>query len=330
LTLRLLGTGHCVPAAAVPNAEFAKTLDTTDEWIVRRTGIRERRLCRDETLLDLALGAAGDALEQAAESGHGTYSLKGTDPDSGMLPPDTRGGTLPPDAVIVSSSTLEYHFPPLACQIGTALGLNGPFCMDVGATCSGFVYALDIAAHYINAGSAGTVLVVAAEKLSPLVDFTDRATCILFGDGAAAAVVTKGDKPYTSYLACAADPDRSLYARTGEKMVMNGSGVYKFAVATAPGAIEAVLRKAGLGLGDIDWFILHQANIRIIESIVSRCGIDPDKVPITLDLYANPSSVTIPLTLDLMRQDGRLLPGQRVLTLGFGAGLTYGASIFEI
>ncbi len=309
MTLKILSTGRGMPPTVVTNKDYEKTLDTTDEWIVKRTGIRERRLCKDEPLLELALGAANAALGSAPE----------------------RGGERPPvDMVIATSASLEYHFPPLACQIGTALGLNGPFCLDIGATCSGFVYGLDIAAHYLNAGSAERVLVVSAEKLSSVTDFTDRSTCILFGDGAAAVVAEKGDKPYFSHLACAADPENSLYARSGGKMVMKGSGVYKFAVSAAPKAVEAVLEKASLEAGDIDWFVLHQANIRIIESIINRLDLDPAKVPITLDKYANPSSVTIPLTLDLMREDGRLKPGQRILIAGFGAGLTYGASILEV
>lgn len=304
MTLTLLGTGRYVPKTIVPNAEFEKTLDTTDEWIVQRTGIRERRICKGETLLDMALGSAKAALANA--------------------------GMPRIDAIIAASATQDYHFPPLACRLGTALGLNGPFCMDVGATCSGFVYALDVAAHYIHAGSAETVLVVSAEMLSALTDYTDRATCILFGDAAAAAVVAKGDKPYSSVLNCAADPEESLFCKSGGTVVMNGSGVYKFAVGVASKSIGGVLEKAGLCMDDIDWFILHQANIRIINGIVSRCGIDPAKVPISLDQYANPSSATIPLTLDLMREDGRLRPGQRILLSGFGAGLTYGASVFEV
>ncbi len=309
MTLKLLSTGRCMPPTVVTNKDFEETLDTSDEWIVRRTGIRERRLCKDESLLDIALGAAKNAIASAPES----------------------GGELPlVDMIIATSASLEYHFPPLACQIGTALGLNGPFCLDVGATCSGFVYGLDIAAHYLNAGSAERVLVVSAEKLSSVTDFTDRSTCILFGDGAAAAVVGKGDKPYFSHLACSADPENCLYAHSGGKMVMKGSGVYKFAVSAAPRVVEAVLKKASLRFRDIDWFVLHQANIRIIESIINRLDLDPAKVPITLDKYANPSSVTIPLTLDLMREDGRLKPGQKILIAGFGAGLTYGASILEV
>ncbi|MCL1807589.1 MAG: ketoacyl-ACP synthase III [Oscillospiraceae bacterium] len=304
MTIKLLGTGSYLPATIISNAEFEKTLDTTDEWIVKRTGIRERRIARDETLLDLALGSAKAALADAGEPRI--------------------------DAVIAASASLDYQFPPLACRIGTALGLDGPFCMDVGATCSGFVYGLDIAAHYINAGSAETVLVAAAEKLSSLTDYTDRSTCILFGDAAAAAVVTKGDKAYFSHLACAADPENSLFCRAGETIKMNGSGVYKFAVNAAAKSIRQVLEKASVGIDDIDWFILHQANIRIIDGIVSRVGIPKDKVPITLDRYANPSSATIPLTIDVMREDGRLKPGQRVLLSGFGAGLTYGASIMEV
>jgi 3-oxoacyl-[acyl-carrier-protein] synthase-3 len=288
----------------VPNSFFEQTLDTTDEWIVQRTGIRERRHCDGETVFDLAVGAAKAAL------------------DSSGMPAV--------DAVIVSTGTHDYHFPPLACRIATALGLNGPFCFDVGATCSGFVYSLDIAAHYLNAGSAETVLVVAAEKLSDFTDFTDRTTCILFGDAAAAVVLRKGDKPYTSVLACAADPESSIYCKAGEKTIMNGSGVYKFAVGAASRSINGVLAKAGLTVDDIDWFVLHQANLRIIEGIVSRCKISMDKVPVTLDRYANPSSATIPLTISLMREDGRLKAGQRVLLSGFGAGLTYGASILEV
>ena len=304
LTIKLLGAGRCLPKTAVPNAEFEKTLDTTDEWIIQRTGIRERRICKDETLLDLAAGAARAALDNA--------------------------GAPPVSAVIAASASPDYHFPPLACRLGNALGFDGPFCLDVGATCSGFIYALDIAAHYVNAGSADTVLVVAAEKLSSLTDYTDRATCVLFGDGAAAAVVTKGDKPYHSVLHCAADPGDSLFCRVGGTIRMNGGGVYKFAVTAASKAIGEVLVKAKLDIGDIDWFVLHQANIRILDGIAGRCGIDPAKVPVTLDKYANPSSATIPLTLDLMREDGRLRPGQRVLLSGFGAGLTYGASIWEV
>jgi len=304
LTIKLLGTGHALPAKTVPNSFFEQTLDTTDEWIVQRTGIRERRFCEEETLLDLAVSAAKSALADA--------------------------GVEQVDSIIVSSATHEYQFPPLACRVATELGFSSPFCFDVGATCSGFVYSLDIAAHYLHAGSVNTVLIISAEQLSHLTDFTDRTTCILFGDAAAAAVVTKGDKPYTSYLACERDPDSSIYCKAGGKTVMNGSGVYKFAVGAASRAINTVLEKAGHTKDDIDWFILHQANLRIIEGIANRCKISMDKIPITLDRYANPSSATIPLTIDTLRKDGRLKSGQRVLLSGFGAGLTYGASILEV
>jgi 3-oxoacyl-[acyl-carrier-protein] synthase-3 len=304
LTLKILGSGYALPAKAVPNSFFEKTLDTTDEWIVQRTGISERFLCEDETLLELGLSAAKTALSNA--------------------------GVPEVDSIIVSSATHDYHFPPLACRIATELGCNGPYCFDVGATCSGFVYSLDIAAHYLHAGSANTILVVSAENLSRLTDFTDRSTCILFGDAAAAVVVSKGDKPYTSLLACESDCDESIYCRGGEKIVMNGRGVYKFAVGAASRSISGVLAKAGLSADDIDWFILHQANLRIIEGVMSRLKIPLEKVPITLDRYANTSSATIPLTISLMREDGRLKPGHRILLSGFGAGLTYGASILEV
>jgi 3-oxoacyl-[acyl-carrier-protein] synthase-3 len=304
LTLKLLGTGYSLPQKIVPNSFFEQTLDTTDEWIVQRTGIRERRHCEDETVLDLGLSAAEAALENA-----GVSSV---------------------DAIIVSTGTHDYHYPPLACRIATGLGYNAPFCFDVGATCSGFVYALDIAAHYLCAGSVETVLIIAAEQLSGFADYTDRTTCILFGDAAGAVVAGRGDKPYTSLLACAADPENSIFCRVGEKTIMNGSGVYKFAVGAASRSINAVLEKAGLTADDIDWFVMHQANVRIIEGIASRCKIPMEKVPVTLDRFANPSSASIPLTISVMREDGRLKPGQRVLLSGFGAGLTYGASILEV
>lgn len=304
MTIKLLGLNHCVPSTVLTNADFEKTLDTTDEWIVKRTGIRERRVCRGETLFDLAFSAVNGALKDA--------------------------GNPPVDAIFVSTASPDFYFPTLSCQLGTALGLNGPFCMDVGATCSGFVYILDIAAHYVNAGTVNTALVVSAEQLTSLMDYTDRSTCILFGDAAAAAVVTKGDAPYFSHLACAPDPDESLYAKIGGTMKMSGNGVYKFAVASMPDAVEAVLQKASLTVSDIDWFVFHQANSRIIASIVDRLGIDPAKAPVTIDLYANTSSASIPLTLSLMKADGRLKPSQKVLLAGFGAGYTYGTSIITV
>ena len=320
----IAGTGSRLPKFILTNHALSRMVDTSDEWIVSHTGIRTRHICTDETLLDLAQGAARAALENA-----------------GMSPDEL-------DLIIVASSTQEMLYPSIACQLQAALGADRAFGFDMGGqACAGFLFALDAASRYVRTGGAKTVLCVSAEKLSLTTDFTDRGTCCIFGDGAGAVVLRAGEAPglLASYLATAGSrgsyitcslpwPDNpfSKLSQMGLPPAhtrMDGHEVFKFAVRAVPEAIDAVLEKAGLGIADISKIILHQANLRIIESAINRYGLPPEKFPITIDRHGNTSSASIPLVLDELNRAGELRPGDKLIFVAFGGGLTYGSVLVE-
>ena len=311
-SLRIAALGTYLPERRLTNADFAKMVDTTDEWIVSRTGIRERRMSReDEFTSDMCLGAVDDMLR--------------------------RGGSLDEvDYVIACTITGDYAFPSVATQVQRRLGLRGVGAIDLGAACGGFVYGLDVADALIGSGRARSGLVVAGETLTKITDYTDRTTCVLFGDGAGAALVTQSDAAASTLLARRVNSDgdagKELYATSlrleingvvdpTHKLRQNGRAVYEWAVTHVSAGVAELVQQAGLRIEDVDWFVPHSANGRMIESICKRTGIPPERTLTSYEYCGNTSSASIPLALGPALADGRVKPGHRVLLYGFGGGL---------
>ena len=314
---RILGTGSALPARSVTNDDLSEFLDTSDEWIFPRTGIRSRRICTTESLDELSVEASRLALEAA-----------GVTPDQ-------------LDLIICSTTSGDHLIPAEACAIAELLGASCP-AFDVSAACAGFVFALDVADGYFARGRAERVLVVAAEKMSRLVDWEDRATCVLFGDGAAAAVLGAGGEsplamrletePSVEILHVPGIGGSSPYDRTerpANVLTMEGRRVFKFGVNAICSSVSALCEEAGISVEDIDHFVFHQANERILSSAVTRLGIDPAKVARVLEETGNISSACIPLALDRLVRSGELSSGQLVVLVGFGAGLDTGACLLR-
>lgn len=308
--LRLLGTGRALPGRALDNDAMTAFVDTSDEWIQTRTGIRQRYFCEDgESTTTLGAEAARRALEA-----------------SGLEP-----GAI--DCLIVATSSGEYVMPSTACLLHKALGLREEIpVMDVGAACAGFLYAVDTARALLLAHGGRHALVVGAEQMSSLLDMTDRNTCVLFGDGAGAAVFALEEgAEYASVLGTRGDMAiRVGGPRRAQPMAMEGQNVFRFAVSTIPVCVEQLLERSGLTLEDVDWVVCHQANQRIIDASVRRLGVPAEKFYKNLDRYANTSAASIPLALDEMREAGLLLPGQRVIMVGFGGGLTWAGVMLRV
>jgi 3-oxoacyl-[acyl-carrier-protein] synthase-3 len=306
----VFGIGSALPDHIVTNADFEAYLDTTDEWIVRRTGIRERRhLNGSRSLTDLAVEACNAALA-----------------DAGRNPADV-------DHVIVSTLTPDRLMPGLAPGIADAIGANGAGAVDINAACSGFLYGLDQAAALVETGRAKLVIVCGAEALSRITDRNDRGTAILFADGAAAVVVAPGDlslgcTPFVLY----SDGVHGdlLYADADERLLrMEGQEVYRHAVERMSEATAEALKRARMSIDEIDLFVAHQANARIIEAAARRLGVPQEKVFINVDLVANTSSASIPLALHQAEREGRLKPGATVAIAAFGAGFVWGAGVLS-
>ncbi|MEA2148701.1 MAG: 3-oxoacyl-[acyl-carrier-protein] synthase [Solirubrobacteraceae bacterium] len=306
----VFGIGSALPEHIVTNADFAAYLDTSDEWIQRRTGIKERRhLNGSRSLTDLAVEACNAALA-----------------DAGRDPCDV-------DHVIVSTLTPDRLMPGMAPAIADLIGANGAAAVDINAACSGFLYALDQAAALVESGRCKLVLVCAAEALSRITDRNDRGTAILFADGAAAVVVAAGDLE----IGCTPFVLRSdgihgdlLYASSDERLLrMEGQEVYRHAVERMVGATAEALTRARMTVDDIDLFVAHQANARIIEASARRLGVPEEKVVINVDLVANTSSASIPLALHQAEREGRLRPGATVALAAFGAGFVWGAGVLS-
>ncbi|RIX46101.1 MAG: ketoacyl-ACP synthase III [Rhodocyclales bacterium GT-UBC] len=315
---RLIGTGSCLPGKPVSNDDLAaRGIDTNDEWIVTRTGIRSRYLAEaGMTSSELGLQAAQRALEMA---GVGPEEL---------------------DLIIVATSTPDFIFPSTACLIQGKLGNKGATAFDVQAVCAGFAYALGIAEKFIRSGSHSKALVIGAEVFSRILDWQDRGTCVLFGDGAGAVVLEASAKPGILATAMHADGSQSGILNvpgqicggqvTGDPFLrMDGQSVFKFAVRVLSEIAEEVCTQAGIQTADVDWLIPHQANIRIIEATGKKLGIGRDKVIVTVDRHGNTSAASVPLALDEAVRDGRIQRGQRVLLEGVGGGFTWGAALLE-
>ena len=315
---RVIGTGSYLPGKPVSNDDLAaRGIDTNDEWIVTRTGIRSRHLAEaGTTSSELALIAARRALEMA-----------------GVAAADL-------DLIVVATSTPDFIFPSTACIIQGKLGNKGAAAFDVQAVCAGFTYALGIAEKFIVSGSHKKALVIGAEVFSRILDWNDRGTCVLFGDGAGAVVLEAAETP--GIMATAMHADGSQFGIlnvpgqvcggqvTGDPFLrMDGQAVFKFAVRVLADIAEEVCAKAGMSTADLDWLIPHQANIRIIEATGKKLGVPREKVIVSVDRHGNTSAASVPLALDEAVRDGRIQRGQKVLVEGVGGGFTWGAALLE-
>jgi 3-oxoacyl-[acyl-carrier-protein] synthase III len=320
---RITGTGSCLPPRRVSNAELVQQLagqgiETSDDWIVERTGIRARHFADDGVnASDLAVPAARHALEAA-----------------GCRAEDI-------DLIIVATSTPDMVFPSTACIVQRKLGMHGCPAFDMQAVCSGFVYALTVADSMIRTGAAHKALVIGAEVFSRILDFNDRGTCVLFGDGAGAVVLQGSDTPGILATELHADgrhvdilcvPGTVSGGRIlGDPLLkMDGQAVFKLAVGVLESAARAVLDKAGRSVEQLDWLIPHQANIRIMQATARKLKLPMDKVIVTVDAHGNTSAASIPLALDVAVRDGRIRPGATVMLEGVGGGFTWGAVLLDL
>ncbi len=320
---KIVGTGRALPGAPVTNADLAKRLaqsgvETSDEWIRERTGIAQRHIAADDVnSSDLAAEAGAKALAAA-----------------GIAPADV-------DLVIVATSTPDMIFPSTACLVQKKLGISGSPAFDVQAVCSGFVYAMSTADLYIKAGKAKNALVIGAEVFSRIMDWSDRTTCVLFGDGAGAVVLKADSTPGILGHRLHARGEYENILRTPGMiyngqitghpfLTMDGQAVFKLAVQVLESVAREVLDDVGMQVSDIDWLIPHQANIRILQATAKRLGIDESKVVVTVDQQANTSAASVPIALDVAVRDGRIKPGQRIMLQGVGGGFTWGAVLAQM
>lgn len=319
----IAGTGSYVPETVLTNADLEKIVDTNDEWIVTRTGIRERRQAGpDLAVSDLSVVAAERALQ-----------------DAGLSAEDV-------DLIIVATVTADYQFPSASCLVQGKLGAKKAAAFDLGAGCSGFIYALATGSQFVANGIYDNVLVIGSDVLSKITDYTDRGTCILFGDGAGAVVLRPTqDEGILSFVlgAQGENGDLLILPAGGSRrpasvesieerqhyIKMSGNEVFKFAVRTMGEVAVQSLEKAGLTPEDIDVLVPHQANMRIIDSAVKRLGLDMDKVMVNIDRYGNMSAASIPVALDEAVKAGKIKKGDTIVSVAFGAGLTYGASTLK-
>jgi 3-oxoacyl-[acyl-carrier-protein] synthase III len=315
---RIAGTGSYLPERVVTNAEFAARLDTTDAWIRERTGIERRHLAeKSQGSSDLALHASQHALQSA-----------GISPDQ-------------LDLIVVGTSTPDYVFPSTACLLQAKLGVKGSAAFDVQAVCSGFVYGLATADSFIKNKMAKNALVVGAEVFSRILDWNDRGTCVLFGDGAGAVVLVASEKPGIHASVLRADGSHAGMlsvpgnvhggAIVGSPFLqMNGQAVFKFAVKVLEESARETVAAAGMQLSDIDWLIPHQANVRILDATARKLGLPSEKLVVTVDHHGNTSAASVPLALDEFVRAGKIRPGHRLLLQGVGGGFTWGSAVVTL
>jgi len=317
---RITGTGSYLPERIMTNADLEKVVDTTDQWIQERTGIKQRHIAADDqTTCDLAEQASRKAIEAAGISAQDI------------------------DLIIVATTTPDQVFPSTACLLQKKLDIHGCAAFDVQAVCTGFVYALGIADNFIKAGSAKCALVVGAETLSRILDWNDRTTCVLFGDGAGAVILQASeeqgilsthlhaDGAYENLLSVPTgiSKDQQLFREEGAHITMKGGEVFKMAVNTLGRIVDETLAANNLQKSDIDWLVPHQANIRIINATGKKLGLDPDHVVVTVDQQGNTSAASVPLALDTAVRDGRIKRGEMVMLEAFGGGFTWGAALLK-
>jgi 3-oxoacyl-[acyl-carrier-protein] synthase III len=323
-TVSIIGTGSYVPERVLSNAELEKLVDTTDEWITTRTGIKERRIAAEgESTSDLAANAARAAMENA-----------------GITADEV-------DLIIVATVTPDMFFPSTACFVQQKIGAKNAACFDVSAACAGFLYALEIAQQFITSHTYDTILVIGAEKLSSIVDWTDRNTCVLFGDGAGAAVLRHrggGHGVVSTYMASDGGLADILYIPGGGSRTpidgqnadqrlncikMNGKETYKHAVTSMLDAAQRALAEANLDAKDLACIIPHQANLRIIEAIADRMEIPMERFMVNLDRFGNTSAAAVAIALDEANRTGRMKEGDYILLVVFGGGLTWASSVIQ-
>ena len=318
---RIAGTGSYLPEKVLTNADLAQFVDTSDEWITARTGIRERHVAAEgETTSDLAYHASVRAMEAAGVSAQDI------------------------DLIVLGTTTPDLIFPSTACLLQHRLGANGCPAFDVNAACSGFIYALTVADKFIRSGAARTVLVVGAETLTRMLDWSDRGTCVVFGDGAGAVVLKADSEPGILSTHLHADGGKkdllwnpvgvSVGFKPGEhnagvKVLMTGNEVFKHAVKALDSVVEETLEANGLDRHDIDWLIPHQANLRIIEATAKRLDMPMERVIVTVDKHGNTSSGSVPLALDEAVRSGKIQRGQLLLLEAFGGGFTWGSALLR-
>ena len=313
---RIIGTGKYLPDRVLSNLDLEKTLNTSDEWIRSRTGIEKRHIAAEnQATSDLAYEAARIAIDDASLSPHDI------------------------DLILVGTATPDLIFPNVACLVQKKLGIRGAAAFSLEAACSGFVYALTTADHFIRSGQAGRALVIGAECMSRIVDWTDRETCVLFGDGAGAVVLEGGDEPGIIGSKLAADGSRSdlLRASTGitdtenegkpPTIQMKGNEVFKLAVKTLGNIVDEILEEHQLKKDAIDWLVPHQANFRIIQATARRLDMPMERVILTVQDHGNTSAASVPMALDTAIRDGRIQRGHLLLLEAFGGGFTWGANL---
>lgn len=319
MTTRIIGTGSYVPEQIVTNDDLAKIVETSDEWIRSRTGIGERRIATLDSTSDMAARAAQAALEQA---GVGAEEI---------------------DLILLGTSSPDHCFPNGACEVQARIGAVNAACFDISAACTGYVFALNTAHAFISTGLYRTALVIGADVLSKLIDWSDRGTCVLFGDGAGATVVRADDRGILGMnmqsdgakggvLTCGSRSNGNFLLGKKPKlgyMAMDGQEVFKFAVKKVPECITKVLEDTHTSKDEIAYFVIHQANYRIIESIAKRMKVDIERFPVNMEHYGNTSGASVPLLLDEMNRAGKLKRGDKIVFAGFGGGLTWGATLLE-
>lgn len=332
MKMKIIGTGSALPQRIVDNHKLQEWVETSDEWIRERTGIGQRHLSTGETVVSLAAKACQEALAMAGRSAEEV------------------------ELILLATCSPEYLVPCCACQVQALIGAKNAVAFDINAACSGFLFGLSMANAYMESGMYKKILIVGSEVLSKMVDWTDRSTCILFGDGAGAVYAEAAEKAsetlQSGMLSCvqAADGDKGMVLRCRERMIknpvyhetpdpqekerslyiaMNGQEVYRFATRQVPECIKKALVQAALSVDEIDLFVLHQANVRINESVAKRLGADLEKFPMNLEDVGNMSSATIPVLLDVCNRQGKIRRGDQLVLAGFGAGLTYGACVLR-
>ena len=331
--IRILGTGSYIPPTSVTNDDFAKFLDTSDEWIYTRTGIKSRYYSTDKLNYQMAAEAAKNAID-----------------NSGVDVKDI-------DLIILTTCSTDFFYPSTSCLVQGLIGAENAACIDINTACTGFITALDMARRYLHTGDCQKVLIVSSEFLTRQQDYSDRTSCFLFGDGAGAAVVEAAEKPFYSVMGAKSDQLDALYCRTNYELTMplpgfdqfdqslrhildtpsknkflkmDGKAVYRFAVDAMSDSFARVCEKAGVRSTDIDIVIPHQANMRIITAAMKNMDVPEDRVLCNLENHGNTSSACIPTILDDMNRKGQLIEGKKLVLVGFGAGLTYGAVYLEL
>lgn len=329
--IQFLGTGSYVPEFVADNDRFSEILDTSDEWIFPRTGIKQRHIATDKPNYFMGAEAAARALESACVSAEEV------------------------ELIIVSTCTPDFFYPAMSCLIQKLIGAKNAACFDVNSACTGFISCLDIAQKYLATDTYKNILIVSSEKLSQQTDYTDRASCILFGDAAGAVLLTKSGKRFNSFLGAEGDEFEALYCKVNYQtncpwygdineyyknrfdthakqnfLVQDGKAVYKFAVNAMADAVRNVASQGGFSVDELDLVIPHQANLRIIEKATELLGVPSEKVFTNIRHMGNVSSACIPVGLDELFKADKVKPGMKICFVGFGAGLTYGATMLEV